>query len=194
MAGIVDETNKFSRILVKVSVFEPINLKCDFSDSNGPSIDKKARFFVETWFLVLVRVKSIRLHNAHFPSKLLKRYKFFKGKFPKNNSRCSIMWQKVGAKRQSEIWNQIVPNRTPISSLDWCRKKATSAQMIFCCSVTKPLRSITWYRISERLSHHLGRLKYLDTGNTYHNTNIRTSCAALSIHEAILPRALHSEM
>ena len=57
------------------------------------------------------------------PPKQLTHQKFLKVNFSNSKQIKSTRSQQVGTKRQSEIWNTIVPNKTKFSALDCCHQK-----------------------------------------------------------------------
>ena len=137
------------------------------------------------------------MYSLHFTAvspKQLFHHKFLKVEFVKINQRESKRWQKVGRKRQSEIWNRSLPNKTTIFSLGCCRQALLPKFLLSSRLVIYLVRLITQNRISEKRWNYFERFKYVDFDNTFYKTKLTTSNSALSSYQAVSPCALHSEL
>ena len=67
-------------------------------------------------------VKCVQLHSTDFAAVQLIRHKLMKANFPKSNQKYSTKGQKIGTKRQPDIWNWVVPINSTILSPDRCRQ------------------------------------------------------------------------
>ena len=127
---LVKKSKNFVNYFSKFSIFYSVVYNCDSPVSEGrPTI--KIRCFVEINLLKLLVIKNCsQLHGTKILPEVFIRHKFLKDEFSKSNQRQSRRSQKVGTKKQSEIWSRFVENRTTILSLFVVIHKFTQINII----------------------------------------------------------------
>ena len=106
-----------------------------------------------------------------------------------------IKRQNVGTKTQLKIWNRFFLNRPTIFSLDCCRERQFYRDWYHLPDQSPALYAQFFNKESRR--KRLNRFKgliFVDSDNTFHNTNFTTINAAWSSYQTILLYALHSEV
>ena len=93
------------------------------------------------------------------------------------------------------IRNAFVSNRTTFFSPDCCFRRQYNLDYIYLLDLSIVLYaqfSQKW-NLNKTLNKS-ARFQFADTDNRFHNTNFKTLNGALSNHQTIWPRALHSEV
>ena len=118
------------------------------------------------------------------------------------NECVQYLWSNVYSWRQVnqqmtvgyKLRHQFVPNRNTYFSLEFCRQRQFNLDFFYLLDQSSVLYAQFLKIESSKKLKLFERIKFVDTDNTFHNTNFTSLNGALSIIKIALHCTMHSEM